>query len=239
MAAEILQRQLEAQVRLQVDQAINACARWEKWADERNVEPDPGYSVPYNIENEFLKKLSLSSDRYRDLTNKKLLSISMDKERLWSKYVPDLDLMVMKNSYFDLIQSGGPPVKDTTSWSVGITLPFTFPFYDNTDYKGERATLGLAKMDAELEQNRAQKKWAEAKSDWNRASRRLGEISDKDLALAEVMVESSLASYRAGRAGFAELVLARRTKLDLKIEEIQLRAQRLVAKSVCLTECEL
>jgi outer membrane protein TolC len=129
-------------------------------------------------------------------------------------------------------------VKNTTSWTIGITLPFTFPFYDNTDFREERAQLGLSSMKAELERNNADKKWTEAKNDWARATSRLNEIWNKDMALADVLVESSLASYRSGKVGFADLVLARRTKIDLKVEELQLKAQRLIAKSICLTQCD-
>jgi outer membrane protein TolC len=238
VAAELLARQLEAQVRMHRDQGTNACIRWEKWADEDNREEDPGYVVPNNVSDQVLTNLGLSSDRYRDMTNLKLLSISIDKEKLWSKYVPDLDLSWSRNNYFNLIKSGGPPIKFTQTWMVGITIPITFPFYDNTEYRQERSELGLDKMDAELEKNHSEKKWLQAKNDWMRASSRLKEIWGKDLALAEVLVESSLASYRAGKVGYADLVLARRTKLDLKVEEVQLKAQRLIAKSVCLTECE-
>lgn len=239
VAAELLARQMEAQVRLQKNQAINGCRRWEKWADEKDIHDDPVYAVPVDVSNSVLNRVGLSVDPNRDMSMKKLLSLSLSKEKLWSKYVPDLDFTIFKNNYFDLIQSGGPPFKHSYSWTVGIKLPFTFPFYDNTDFKREKAELGLDKMQAELDRNNADKKWMDAKSDWMRTTARLREIWDKDLALAEVLVESSLASYRAGKVGFADLVLARRTRLDLKVEEIQLKAQRLVAKTVCLTECEL
>lgn len=238
VAAELLVRQLEAQVRMQKDQAHSGCFRWEKWADESNNEAEVVYFLPDNISDPMLVNLGLAIGKNRDVMAKNLMRISLEKSKLWSKYVPDLNLSFNKNNYFDLFRSGGPPVKDTTSWSVGITLPFTFPFYDNSDYRREKAELGLDSLKAELELNNAEKNWIQAKSDWERATNRLREISTKDLALSEVLVESSLASYRSGKVGFADLVLARRTRLDLKIEEMQLKAQRLIAKSVCLTECE-
>ena len=238
VTAELLVRQLEAQVRLQRDQASNGCIRWEKWADEENTEDDPGYRVPDDVANQFLADLNLSNDRYRELTNLRLMNLTMEKEKLWSKFVPDLELGWSRSNYFNEFLSGGPPVKYTYSWSVGIKLPFTFPFYDNTEYREQRAQLGLDKMKAELENNESDKKLLEAKTDWKRATLRLRQILSKDFALAEVLLESSLASYRAGKVGFADLVLSRRAKLDLRIEEVQLKAQRLMAKSVCLTECD-
>lgn len=238
VTAELLVRQLEAQVRMQKDQAHNACLRWEKWADEDNIEDDPGYRVPDDLADKVLVDLNLDSDRYRDLTNLKLLNLTMEKEKLWSKFIPDFDFTWARNNYFDLIQSGGPPVKYTYNWSVGIKIPINFPFFDNTDFREQRAELGLSKMQAELEKNDSDKKWLEAKSDWKRATTRLRQIWGKDFALSEVLLESSLASYRAGKVGFADLVLSRRAKLDLKIEEVQLKAQRMMAKTVCLTECD-
>jgi outer membrane protein TolC len=238
VAAELLARSLEAQVRMQKDQAYNGCRRWERWADASNTEPDQIYLVPENISNTLLENLQLRVDHHRDVMEKNLIRLNLEKNKLWSKFVPDLNVTVYKNNYFNLIQSGGPPVKNTTSWSVGITLPFTFPFYDNTEYREERAQLGLSSMRAELERNDAEKKWTEARNDWVRATSRLNEIWTKDMALSEVLVESSLASYRSGKVGFADLVLARRTKIDLKVEELQLKAQRLIAKSICLTQCD-
>lgn len=238
VAAEILARQLEAQVQQQRELARTGCAQWERWADANNTETDPTYEVPLNFEDSFLTDLNLARDKLTEKTTKKLLSLSIERDRLWSKYVPDLELAYFKNNYFDLVRSGGPPYTNTESWSLGVTIPITYPFFDNTDYKFEKATLGIGKMNAEVEKLEAQRKLDQARSDWMRASARLSQIWQKDLALADVLVESSLASYRAGKITFAELVLARRTKLDLKVEEIQLKAQRLFAKSICLTECE-
>jgi outer membrane protein TolC len=56
--------------------------------------------------------------------------------------------------------------------------------------------------------------------------------------MAETMVDSTLANYKAGKLGFSELILARRTWLDLKKEEVSLKQSLLNARLVCLTSCE-
>lgn len=232
VSAQLTLRQLEAQVKMYEAQSRASCERWEDWAGIPNDTEDPA-KVPEDLDNVFLKKVGLESDHFRDVTQKKLVSISIGREKLWTKFVPEIDVMWSKNNYFDLVNSGGPPHKYTTSWSVGLTLPLAFP-----DYKREKAELGLSQMQAEMEKTEAEKNWEQAKDDWKRITWRLNQIWKSDSAVTDVLVESTLSSYRNGKSGFAELALARRTRLDLKIEEIQLKAERLVAKSTCLTECE-
>lgn len=239
VASELQLRQIEAQVQMQRDLAIDGCRRWSHWSSEDAPQEEITYKVMSDISDETLKKIDLVSDVKKDVFKRKLEEITISKDKLWSKFIPDLELNVSRNNYFDPVLSGGPPVKYTYSWSVGITLPFSFPFYDNTEFRRESAELGLEKIQTEIERSASEKNWEQAKKDWKRTKLRLEEIARKDMSLAEAFVESSMASYRSGKIGFADLVLARRTKLDLKIEEINLKAQKLLAKTVCLTECEL
>ncbi len=59
-----------------------------------------------------------------------------------------------------------------------------------------------------------------------------------DLPMAEAMVDSTLAAYKQGKLGFSELILAKRTWLDLKKEEVNLKLSMLNARLVCLSHCE-
>lgn len=236
VASELQLRQLNAQVRIQKELADVGCEKWKEWSDEAASENN--YAIQSDISTETLKEIGMTENPKRDLLKNKLESLTLNRESLWSKYIPDLDVNVYRNNYFDPYLSGGPPVKYTYSWTVGITLPFNFPFYDNTEFRRESAEIGMAKLQAEYERSETEKSWEQAKKDWRRISERLMEINGKDLALAEAFVESSVASYRSGKVGLADLVLARKTRLELKIEEINLKAQKLIAKTVCLTECE-
>lgn len=236
VASELQLRQLNAQVRIQKELAEVGCEKWKEWSDEAASENN--YAIQSDISTETLNEIGMTANPRRDLLKNKLESLTLNRESLWSKYIPDLDVNIYKNNYFDLYLSGGPPVKHTYSWTVGITLPFNFPFYDNTEFRRESAEIGIARLRAEYERSETEKSWEQAKKDWRRISERLSEINGKDLALAEAFVESSVASYRSGKVGLADLVLARKTRLELKIEEINLKAQKLVAKTVCLTECE-
>src|SRR5262249_17736934 len=74
--------------------------------------------------------------------------------------------------------------------------------------------------------------------EYRRTSRRLKELQSRDLSLAQALVESTLSAYRAGKLGFAELVLARKTLADLTVQEIQLRGNKILAHLRCLKACE-
>lgn len=236
VASDLQLRQLESQVRAQEDLAKDACARWFQFAQEHDDTTKQVVSA--DISNKLLLNLGLAKDLNKDVLDKKLIGLGFSKEKLWSKHLPDLEVGFMKSTYFDLYKSGGPPTKYTYGWSVGVTLPFNLPFYDDSAYVKEAAELTLEKLNTEYERSGAERAWEQAKKDWKRNSERLREISSRDLAMADVLVQGSLASYRTGKIDFSTMVLARRTKLDLQIEEIQLKAQRLLAKTVCLTECE-
>ena len=237
VSAQLSLRQIEAQVNMYDARAKAACEKWEDWARISRDTKDPEF-VPTDLDNAYLKRIGLESGQFRNVTNKKLLSLTVAKEKLWSKFIPDVDFTYMKSNYFNLYLSGGPPRKWTTSWMVGMTLPLTYPLFDHSDFKRERAELSLSKVEAELQKAEADKDWEESRNDWMRISSRLKQIWDVDAATADVLVESTLSAYQHGKSGFAELALARRTRLDLRIEEIQLKAERLYAKTVCLTECE-
>lgn len=238
VASELQLRQLDAQFKAQADSMEIGCHRWSRFGEEipKQNESD---EIASTISDEILESLDLKTDAKKDFVERKLENISLNKKHLWSKYIPDLEFSAAKNNYFDLYKSGGPPIKYTYNWTVGITLPFTFPFYDNTEYRKEYAELSIARMKAELERTQTRKIWQQAKRDWKRIVKRLHEIETKDMALAEAFVEGSLASYRSGKVGLADLALARKTKLDLKIEQVNLKAQKLMAKTICLSECEI
>jgi hypothetical protein len=55
--------------------------------------------------------------------------------------------------------------------------------------------------------------------------------------MAEALMQSTLSSYKTGQLGFAELVLARKTLSDLRIQEVQMRGSVLLARLRCLDRC--
>lgn len=236
VASELQLRQLNAQVRMQKEMAEVGCEKWQQWSGD--VLDEKSFEIQSDISQATLVEIGMAQNPRKDLLKNKLESLALNRQSLWAKYIPDLEVGVMRNNYFDLYLSGGPPVKYTYSWTVGIKLPLNFPFYDNTEFRRESADIGIEKLRTQFEKNEADKAWMQARKDWKRISERLQEISGKDLALAEAFVEGSIASYRSGKVGLADLVLARKTRLELKIEEINLKAQKLLAKSICLTECE-
>jgi ribosomal protein L20 len=68
---------------------------------------------------------------------------------------------------------------------------------------------------------------------WSRS-----EIREKDIPLATALVESTYSAYKAGKLGFAELVLSRKTLSDLRLQDIQLRSAIVQNHLKCLNQCE-
>ncbi|MCX7675227.1 MAG: hypothetical protein N2Z70_05280 [Bdellovibrionaceae bacterium] len=52
------------------------------------------------------------------------------------------------------------------------------------------------------------------------------------------MADNAYSDYRAGRIGYAEMVLSRRAFVDLSLQELQLRSRLLQLRMQCWSVCE-
>ena len=156
---------------------------------------------------------------------------------LWNQ-APDLTFSAQKN-HFNYLPGSTSGNREDYTFMVGITVPIFAAFHEQVE--SERT-----KDQATVDEGAAKKSLLNAESDRSAAAqeylqsrRRLKEIREKDLTLAEALVLSTLSAYRSGKLGFAELVLARKTVTDLRVQDIQLRTSVIQSHLKCLNDCEL
>ncbi len=81
----------------------------------------------------------------------------------------------------------------------------------------------IDKANAELQALSAHEDREEALLEYQRNKARLAELREKDLPFAEALIDSAFSAYKAGKLGLAEFVLARKTLMDLRAQDVQLR----------------
>lgn len=111
--------------------------------------------------------------------------------------------------------------------SLGVSTPLQWD-------QGRRQDRELAAKQALLAQARAERDdlfrghVAEVRSQvdaWQTDRLRLQRSREQRLPLAQARVQAVLASYRGGKAGLADVLAARRSALDLKLQTLQLEMQ--------------
>ncbi len=153
----------------------------------------------------------------------------------WTQ-VPDFNVSVTRNHYVYL---PGSPSGEANTWSYGVsvTLPLLFPIQERAEVQKLKAQARMDANTANLARITAEADREDAALEYKRSHRRLVELRRNDLNLAEALVESTYSAYRAGKLGYAELVLSRKTLADLRAQDIQLRASILVSRLRCLDRC--
>ena len=118
-----------------------------------------------------------------------------------------------------------------------MTIPIFFGIQERIDAQKAKSQALIDRSNSELALLNARSDRAEAAGEYQRSSRRLKELREKDIPLAEAAMESTYSSYRAGKLGFAELLLARKNLADLRVEDIQLRTAIINSHMRCLKQC--
>jgi outer membrane protein TolC len=155
----------------------------------------------------------------------------------WWSQVPDLTLGITRSHYLYLPAS--PSGKEwATTFSVGITVPLLFPFHETIEASRAKSQAMIDRNTAEIQKVQADSDRMDGASEYQRSLKRLKEIREKDLPLAEALVESTYSAYQTGKLGYAELVLSRRTLSDIQNQDIQLRVSVITAHLRCLNQCE-
>ena len=153
----------------------------------------------------------------------------------WSQ-LPDLTFNFNRNHYTYL--PGSPSGKEwTTTYGVSVTLPILFPFHETVEAKRTRSQALIDQNSAEIQKVSALSDRADGAKEYQRSMERLQELRSKDLALAEALVESTYSAYRAGKLGYAELVLSRKTLTEIRTQDIQLRSSIVNSHLKCLDQC--
>lgn len=154
----------------------------------------------------------------------------------WWQQAPDITLAASRNHYLDPVASPNSQIW-TTTFSLTVALPLFFPFAEGAEARRARAQASIDRASSELQLIAADSDQRDGAREYQRDLKRLRELREKDLALAEALMDSTFSAYRSGKLGFSELIMARRTLTDLKTQDIQLRAALLNAHLRCLNSC--
>jgi outer membrane protein TolC len=226
-------RQTRSDLRSATDKTDVACKKWHSLVGDDKSMPD---KIPGDLAGETIHLLGdASSDRTRGEAALKMANVA-DDLRWWSQ-APDLTWSVSRNHYDFL--PGSPSGKEYTyNYGVSVTIPIFFLFDESVEAKRARAQATFDKHNAEVAVLNAKSDEEDASREFRRDKTRLEELKEKDLALAEALVETTFAAYKTGKLGFAELLLSRKTLSDLRTQEVQLKVAAVQARLKCLTKCE-
>lgn len=135
------------------------------------------------------------------------------------------------------------PEIDARAWSnvysISMTIPIFYPFQESVEIQRTRSQATLDKSEAVTQKIQLDSDREEAAKTFVRSRNHLREIRARDLSLGQALLESSISAYRGGQIGYAEMVLARKTLIDLRIKDVELRSSILEARLQCLNRCEV
>lgn len=190
-----------------------------------NLDPgiSPEYALPDDLDEGLISQLGeLTADQMRAKASRDLATANATTA-FWTQ-LPDFTVGISRNHY--ILLAGSPNGEASTrSYSVGMTLPVFFPFNERSEIRRRRALSEIDEKASEVRALNAEKDRQDAIRDYNRSKIRLHDLREKDLPYAEALMDSTFSSYKAGKLGMAELVLARKTLLDLRALDIQLRGE--------------
>ena len=229
-------RQAANDLQTATDKKNSSCRKLQRLLGETSATELPVLSLDDDIDAQTVAELGgRTSDQGRAASGMEVAKAT--ENTAWWSQVPDLNLSVTRNHYVYLPAS--PSGHEwTTTYGVGITIPLFFPFYEGAEGKRAKAQARIDYTTAELQKVGADADQADAAAEYQRSKKRLVELRKTDLVLAEALLDSTYSAYRSGKLGYAELVLARKTLMDLKNQDIQLRNSIIMAHLRCLQNCE-
>lgn len=234
IGTELQLRQSKADLRIMQDKSQVSCEKLSKITGE-SLAHFESLEIPADVPPEILDKLdSKTADQARAHAAVQLAESSLSLAT-WNQ-LPDLNLGYSRNHY---LKESFSPTGDpwTTTYGISVTVPILFLFHELPEQKRMTAQSNLDKSSAEIQLQQANVDQADAAREYKRSTARLNEIRNRDLALAETLVESTFSAYRSGKLGFAELMSSRKTLADLKNQELQLKISIINAHLRCLNNC--
>lgn len=228
-------RQLKADLDAQTDHAAVAERRLKSLL-ELPPEVETTLELPDDLPSSLAKELTGPTADLLRAEGANEVAKAQRRLALWSQ-LPDLSVSALRNRYY-YPESGSPNGKGAT-WTLGaaVTLPVFFPFWEGAEASRARSQAVIDSSAARLSALAAKSDIEDAAKEYARSQERLKQVRSQDLPLAEALMESTLSSYKAGKLGFAELVLARKTLSDIRAQEVQLRSAVIAARLRCLDRC--
>lgn len=232
ISTELQIKQQRADLSAAEDRAALACRRLGALIGS----PAAADELPDDVEPALLVELGdLTADESRARSAGALADAARGTAA-WAQ-LPDVTVSAARNHY--LFQPGSPNGSAYT-WSYGLSVavPVFAPVSEAAEAARARRQAESDRAAAELARVAATADRLDAARDFRRTRSRLKELRESDLLTAQTLVESAYTAYKTGKLGFAELVLARKTMLDLRTQDIQLRGQLVADRLRCLTRCE-
>jgi outer membrane protein TolC len=235
IGAQLQFRQASADLESLESHSEEACRKWFALIGPETDQNLPT-SIPDDLKDSTLAAIgAATADQARGTAQLNLAETSA-KLRWWNQ-APDLTWSVNRNHY--LYAPASPSGRDwTTSVTVGVTLPLFFPFTESVEAKRTLEQATIDQTAALIQVASANVDRQGGALEFRRSQRRLKVLRERDIPLAEALVESTYAAYKSGKLGYAELILSRKTYLDLKTQEIQLRGISVQSRLRCLDQCE-
>jgi outer membrane protein TolC len=236
---ELQYRQANNEYLSLIDQSAAACSKLEKLVSDRNLKLDvmTEMKLPSDFSPELISNLGRKSLDHIRSENEEHLSSIQAGLAFWD-VAPDINVTYYRNYYNRVVASPIIPVQWTNSLVVSMKIPILFPFYERSEYLTNRASARIAAQRAYMKRLDAERAEEDAYRSYDRNKMIYQKLINHDLPMAETMVDSTFAAYRQGKLGFSELILAKRTWLDLKKEEVSLKQNLLNSRLVCLDNCE-
>lgn len=236
IGAELQVRQARLDLRTNEEKAETACRKFASLTEKSGAAAKSDVALPDDLDGETIALLgSEAPDQLR--AQSAIETAELARSTALSTQLPDLTLAYNRNHY--LLGQGSPNGKDwTTTYSIAMTIPIFFFTKESVEISRTKAQALMDLNTAQVQKLSADSDVEDAAREFQRSRERLKELRAKDLALAEALVESTASAYRAGKLGYAELVLSRKTLSDLHSQDIQLRSAIVLARLRCLDRCE-
>lgn len=236
---ELQYRQANIEYLALKDQANVACEKLKVIVAEKKL-PETvlaDTSLPEDLSETLLSHLGNKSLEVIRAENDNRVSLAQAETSFW-RVAPEFTFSYYRNYYNKVVASPIIPVQWTNTFMVSMNIPLLFPFYERSEIIRDQAENRIASQRAAMRILQSEKSVEDASHQFLRSKKIFKKLIEHDLPMAETMVDSTLAAYKQGKLGFSELILAKRTWLDLKKEEVNLKLSMLNARLVCLGTCE-
>jgi len=235
ISSQLQIRQAQLELSALQDKAEVACQKLEGVMNDLGI-TDHEVALADNLEDQFIAELGDVPAGYQRASAAVVMAKANYDVAGWQQ-LPDINLSYQKNDYAYL--PGSPSGKPSAStYGIAMTLPLFFPLRETIEMNRNQNQAILNQKMAEIDLLRADTEIKQAKKEYQRNKKRLKDIREKDIPLATALVESTYSAYKAGKLGFAELVLSRKTLADLRLQDIQLRSAIVQSHLKCLSQCE-
>lgn len=236
---ELQHRQAMIEFNQARDESHVACDKFKEILSRYDVtfESEKEFILPDDLTNAILSNLGTMNLDLIRAKNQMEVSKAQYDTAIWAN-LPDVTLGYYRNYYRIIASSPIVPTRWTNTFTVSVNLPIFYFWHNRNEVRRLRAELMITERRAQMTKLQSERVMDNARNEYKRNKKILQKLRTHDMPMAETMVDSTLASYKSGKLGFSELLLAKRTWIDLRKEEVQLKKSLLSARLNCLSLCD-